>query len=383
MNYSLYIHLPFCKKKCSYCDFFSIQIRSDLELEILLEAIAKEIELRLENAEIDHIDTIFIGGGTPSVIPVYLLSRFFNRVWKIIGKRISENAEITIEANIKSCSRDFLHICRDVGINRLSLGVQSFNKNTLRKIGRAVYPENIFGDTEKIVNSWSKDFSLDIISGIDEAYIEDIKKAILLKPNHISVYQLTVEEGTELNDKMVKGTFRRPSNALQKKAIFDIDEYLVRKGYSRYEVSNYAKKGKESKHNLKYWNMQSYIGVGPSAVSSIYYKDTNIRISNIASILEYVEGIKQGKPFSEIENLSRIDFLIEHYIMGCRLIEGINKEIFCKRFEKSPAQFIPVTIAKWMKSDCINKNGVGQASLNAKGLLFLDSFLKDVYDELT
>ena len=385
MKISLYIHIPFCKSKCDYCDFFSVPVSSydaGSTVKSTIDSIIAETDYRLKLIPDPEIVTVFIGGGTPSVLEASLNQYFYDKLTRIISPYLVENAEFTTEANPESCSPDFLKTVSQAGVNRLSLGVQSFDLKKLRLIGRSCYPDNIKEKLTAIRSEWQNDLSLDIISGIDEYFLNDLETAVSYNPDHLSVYQLTIENNTKLYSDISCGIKKKPDDALQSETISAVNNYLAGKKYNRYEISNYSKNGYECRHNLNYWNMQSYIGVGPSAVSSLYSDTEQLRITNTDNIEKYNMGIS-GLCFESIqqrENLSRLDFMVEHFIMGCRLTEGIDENLFRKRFGDRSFNLIPETVEKWSEKnlyDTVNMR------LNDNGLLFLDGFLADVYEELT
>ena len=382
MTLSLYIHIPFCASKCEYCDFFSIPDTGSKLHEQVLDSIIREIENRLEQIDSPRIETIFIGGGTPSIISPELFNRFLQKLNDITKPVLNPGVEFSCEANVGSCSKEFMDSAAANGINRLSLGVQSFNRKILNTLGRKCSVENIHDSVSFIRDYWKGFFSMDLISGVSEEGFNDIKRAVRLEPDHLSVYQLTVEEGTLLHSQIASGEKGSPDDAFQSEAIEKIGMMLRQEGFIRYEISNYASHDRVCRHNLRYWNMQSYIGVGPSAVSSLYFDDRQMRISNGKNILQYIEQnfSKNTDDFVETENISDSDFMIEHYLMGYRLCTGIDEEIFTSRFGKKSSEFIPATIEKWSKKGLLDEK---LSALNDKGLLFLDSFLSDIYCEIT
>ena len=384
MIISLYIHIPFCKSKCEYCDFYSIPIDSSENSELqkaLLETIVLELNHKLKQISSPIIETIFIGGGTPSAISPELFNSFLSKINSVIKGLTVPDIEFSTEANIESCSKEFMDAASSAEINRLSLGVQSFNPEILENMGRALYPDNVFEAVSEIRSHWQKRLSFDLISGITTNYSDDIKQALKLNTEHLSVYQLTVEEGTPLFKKISEGQKKTPDENLQTDAILNINRLLSSAGFNRYEISNYCLPGAECKHNLRYWNMQSYLGVGPAAVSSLYQPKKKIRTTNIRNIAEYIKHAAYGisENYQQTELLTDFDFLVEHYLMGCRLINGLNEQLFSERFGCSSTSMISETIEKWSDKNLISpETGI----LNEKGSLFLDSYLSDVYDEL-
>ena len=388
MKASLYVHIPFCTSKCGYCDFFSVPLSSVSysDAGTLLDALISEIRLRLDEIKPETIDTIFIGGGTPSSLPDKLYSRFLCRLNSLVNDLVVKDYEFSVEANPETCSENFIDISADAGINRLSLGIQSFDQNILEKICRANWPDDVFGTAEKIRNKWARKLSLDIITGTGRRYLEDIKSAYSLSPDHISVYALTLEDGTPLAEMVEKGERKYPDQDLQADAIEDSRNMLESAGYRRYEVSNYhleIDKDCMCKHNLNYWNMQSYIGAGPGAVTSVYSRDSAIRHTNLHDIDGYIKEFEKPKPVPALicstENVRGFELMFEHFLMGMRLCSGPDPEVFRDRFGSKPSELIPRTLNKWTYKGLVDPKN---CSLNSSGMLMLDSFLSDVWDEL-
>lgn len=391
MKFSLYIHIPFCNAKCRYCDFFSVPLKDNAEWEglqeNLLNGIISELDERLDKLSPQAIETVFIGGGTPSVIKPELLDRFFIKFEQRISSLTCEDIEFSIEANPESCDKDFLSVLENHRINRLSIGVQSFNRETLSKIGRASYPDNPYQVVSEIRAAWKRKLSLDIITGATPDYEEDLKQVLSLSPEHLSIYALTFEENTPLYDDLINKRIAAPDDDLQTEAIKKSVSLLEDSGFYRYEISNFAEKSgqpsNECRHNLAYWNMGSYIGLGPAAVSSFYYPDRKYRSANTKNINEYiscfVHGEKEADECREIEYLSDFDFMLEHYMMGGRLKAGIEPENFKRRFCELPEYFIPETTGKWRSAGLLSDTG---CALNDKGMLVMNRFLSEVYDEL-
>lgn len=385
MTLSLYIHIPFCSSKCAYCDFYSVPLKKTDSYNLqkkLIDALLIETETRLSVLEKVSLQTIFIGGGTPSILNPDLLSDFLIRLGKITAGLCKNNIEFTTEANIGSCTEDFLDAASSGGINRLSLGVQSFDTSNLEQLGRKCGTADIFDSAAEIRSSWPHSFSIDLISGLNRNYIEDLEKAVRLNPDHISAYQLTVEDGTPLHADITAGKKKRPSDTLQSSAIRGTCSFLKKSGYSRYEISNYSRPGMESRHNTRYWQMQSYLGIGPSAVSSFYDQAPITRTENIRDVIKYIDAISKGDndDLRSTEILSDFDFLVEHYLMGYRMTAGIDETIFQERFGKHSSFYIPETIAGWQRKGLFCRS---RSALTSRGLMFLDRMLTDVYDELS
>ena len=229
MRIALYIHIPFCNEKCDYCDFYSLPIKSIQNPSIIsdsLETILEEIELRLSELENAVIDSIFIGGGTPSSIPLSIFDSFLKKLNRITSVRSEANIEFTTEANPESCTDRFLDTAAEHGINRLSLGAQSFSEKTLKFIGRKNISPDLLKRLAEIRRLWKGILSFDIISGVRDDFTADIEKAISLNPDHLSIYQLTIEDETKLAADISEGIKKYPDENLQAKAISEANRIL-------------------------------------------------------------------------------------------------------------------------------------------------------------
>lgn len=318
----LYIHIPFCIKKCKYCDFISFP-----GCEEYFDKYLQELEKEMLKYEGEKIDTIFIGGGTPTILKPEAISKISKDIFDIFD--VEKNAEFTIEANPKTLSEEKLETMLNAGINRLSIGVQSFNDNELISIGRM---HNSFEGEQAVISAKKAGFTninIDIMFSLPEQNLKSFKntleKAVSLNTEHISCYSLILEEGTKLFEEYEEGKILLPDDETDRENYAHACEFLKKSGYSQYEISNFSKKGHESRHNLKYWNCDEYIGLGVSAHS--YYNSS--RFFNTSSLEKYLLGeYMEGIP----EKISREEKIKEFMIMGLRKSEGIKKSEFFKRF---------------------------------------------------
>ena len=328
----IYIHIPFCKRKCEYCDFISYCDKDNL-IETYVEALKKEINL--QNIQ-SYIDTIYIGGGTPS----YIESKYIKAIMKEIkNKNIRKNAEITIEVNPGTVTEAKLKDYKECGINRLSIGLQSTKDELLRQIGR-IHDYNQFLETYKLAREVGfENINVDLMIGLPNQKIMDLKeslnKIIELQPEHISVYSLIVEEGTPISKKIQSGELTLPNENEERNMYWYVKNTLELSGYNHYEISNFSKKGYESRHNMSCWNQCQYFGFGVAAHS---YRDIT-RYSNITDIDEYIKNIQKGnlsknRIIHEIQKES--DTEKEYMLLGLRKIEGVKINDFKAKFVKNP-----------------------------------------------
>ena len=326
---AIYIHIPFCLKKCAYCDFLSFKM-SDKERERYVDALIREIELYPKF----EYTTIYFGGGTPSLLSV----REVERILSVLN--IGERCEITLEVNPKTVDLDRLKLLKKAGINRLSLGIQTFNSKHLKRLGRLHSVEEAVEAYKLAREAGFENISIDLMFSLPEQSLLELKDDLFLlfslKPEHFSIYSLIWEEGTEFFEKLKKGIYTETDNDLEA----DMYEYIIdeskKQGYNHYEISNFSYPNKESLHNSKYWENKQYIGVGLGA--SGYFK--NKRYKNDLNFNKYYDRICQGeKPISEIEIIDEETKLIYEYILGLRLInKGIKPKgkylEICKTLEE-------------------------------------------------
>lgn len=318
MNKSVYIHIPFCKNICTYCDFCKM-FYDKKWIDKYLESLKKEIESNYKN---EKLDTIYIGGGTPSSLDIDELQKLFQITNKFI---LEENYEFTIECNIEDITKEKLKLFKENKINRLSVGVESFNDKCLKYLGRN-YNENLILDKINLAKKYFDNINIDLIYALPNQTLneleEDIDKFLSLDITHISCYSLIIEENTKLHINDEKNIDSDLDYDMYKL----IDKKLKEK-YIHYEVSNYAKEGFESKHNLKYWLNEKYYGFGLSASGYI----DNIRYTNTKNLTKYIRNIND----KEIEKVDINDKIKYELILGFRLRKGINKNEFNKKYNMS------------------------------------------------
>lgn len=334
-NIGIYIHIPFCKKKCFYCDFVSYENKENL-IQEYMDTVCLEI---LQNAEIlseYNISTIYFGGGTPSLIKVEYIEKILNTL-KLFVTDEKEIKEITIEINPNSASLDKLEKYYNLGINRLSIGLQSTHDKILRNIGR-LHTFNDFKEVLKNANAVGfKNISVDLIyplpglnlSGFKETLNSMIKLKDEFNIKHISVYNLEVHENTRLDFLLKEGFVSLCNEDEEYKMREELNKRLQDNGFVKYEISNYAYPGFESKHNLCYWNQEKYIGFGVNASSFFNLK----RYRNTSNIDKYIDGIKNNKNIVvETEELDKLSLMKEYIILKLRLSKGVEISEFKQKF---------------------------------------------------
>jgi oxygen-independent coproporphyrinogen-3 oxidase len=328
----LYIHIPFCRHICLYCDFYS-EIPSEGEIDRFISAIGQEIRMGIELDRYGEYvyDTLFLGGGTPTILNPRQIAALFACLRGSLT--FSDTIEITIECNPSSLNEELLRTCKDIGINRISLGVQSFNDSHLVKLGRTHTSNQARAAFRLLRECGFDNISLDLIYGLPDQtpqeWSEDLDKAIELHSEHLSAYNLIIERDTHFGKLHDEGMLNLPSEIAQREMYDLLNQRLLKAGYKRYEISNFTIPSSECRHNLKYWRLQPYIGLGPAAVSF----DGVHRWKNKPDLESYLLSLENRlAPPREIEVLPK-DLLRKEYIMlSLRLTDGLSLNALHKRF---------------------------------------------------
>lgn len=360
----LYIHIPFCLRKCNYCDFNSYSTMNHLK-EQYVKALIKELEIYKEFVDA-VIDTIFIGGGTPTCLPPEYISKIMAACCKWYN--IAPNCEITIEANPGTLSLPMLKAIKESGINRLSIGLQSWHNDELVRLGRIHTREQFVENYNTARNLGFENINVDLMFSLPDQDIEKWKntlcEVVKMSPEHISAYSLIIEENTPLYDDYDAGRLILPDEISDRLMYHMAVEMLAQYGYHNYEISNFSKAGFECRHNLRYWKCEEYIGIGAGAHS--YLKDK--RFSNIALPQDYIKMIHSGvRPIAECMELTEKEKISEYMILGLRLIKGISREDFFKCFKKDLLSVYGKEIDKFMKLGLMEIDS-GRYKLTRKGI---------------
>ncbi len=370
MELGIYIHIPFCVKKCDYCDFISYSNCFGMQ-EKYVEKLLEEIEENKDLLKNNFISTIYIGGGTPSAIKSELIKKILDKIYDV-SRIDKEKVEITIEVNPGTTTKSNLQMYRDCGINRLSIGLQSTDEAILKEIGR-IHNYNQFLDTYKWAGEAGfENINVDLMLGLPGQDIEILKNSlenvVNLKPipNHISVYSLIVEERTKIEQRIDSGELSLPDDEEERRQYHYMKNFLEFKGYKHYEISNFAKPGFESKHNTDCWKQKEYIGIGAAACSFM----DNKRYSNIESLEQYIKNIENGNPNRNLmlnETLNEEDKMNEFMMLGLRKIDGVNIGDFKKIFGVNPIMKYCKTLDKLTHEDLIqvDENSI---KLSKKGI---------------
>ena len=367
---ALYIHIPFCKQKCLYCDFPSYSHKEEL-MDEYVKALNKEI---LSKTKKYKIESLFIGGGTPSYLSDENLKILLDTINKL---DFVENAEKTMECNPGTVNKEKLEIIFNGGINRISFGLQSTNNEILKKIGR-IHTYEEFKENYILARKIGfKNINIDMMFGLPNQslniWLESLKEVIELNPEHISSYSLIIEEKTPFYSLFNKDLLDLPSEEEERAMYEKGRDFLESKGYNQYEISNYAKDNKECFHNKIYWQCKEYIGVGVSSSSYIDGK----RIKNIDNIKEYIKNINENNSIidEELENTEK-DEIEEFMFMGLRMIKGIEEKEFENRFGKKVDELYKEIIEKHIKNGLLIRKD-GRIFLSKKGIELSNIVMSD------
>lgn len=357
---SLYIHIPFCKNKCKYCAFYSETIQNYTEQ--YLSAVCRD----LDKLKYDKFETVYIGGGTPSVLSEENLEQLLKKIWKI--NKISPS-EFTFEANPESLTKEKIVILKDYGVSRISLGVQSLDDDVLKFLGRIHNVKDVFNAIEDIQRYGNFHINCDVIYDIPTVkgskVLTTLEELTNLPIHHISAYNYSFDTD-----------FLREFKDLEEVTLFNkVREFLENKGFYQYEISNFARPGYHSKHNLKYWRMEEYIGIGISAHSMFYEGKDRVRCSNEGGIFSFIKN--EHKVTKEVINLE--DQIIEDIVFGLRMKEGVNIVTLSDKYLYSMDNFLK-KIYNLFCSGLLEIRGENLCLTNY-GQLFLDYVQQCLWDQ--
>lgn len=364
----IYIHIPFCIQKCYYCDFISYTNKEE-KIEVYIQALKKEIEEESKQKE-GEVTTIYFGGGTPSL----LKSNHIQEVIETIRRhyKVVETAEITIEVNPGTVKEEALKEYKQMGINRLSIGLQSTKNKLLKQIGRIHTYEEFLTCYELARKAGFRNINVDLMLGLPNQTLQDVmesvQEVIQLEPEHISLYSLILEENTPLQAMIEKKIYSLPEEELERKMYWKTKQLLEKNKYHHYEISNFAKEGYESKHNVNCWSQKEYLGFGIAAHSYFNHK----RYCNTDSIEEYIENLERNKiernrTIWEIQ--SQEEKKKEYMLLGLRKIEGVSIQEFKNQFIENPLYTFHKELEKLVNEELIEVN-LDQIQLTNKGLDF-------------
>ena len=357
----IYVHIPFCTKKCNYCDFYSLASSED-EKKAYIEALKREIREASKKVSDEYrVYTIYFGGGTPSIIKADYIKEILEEIR--LGFRLYKDdfyPEITIECNPKTVDMEKLLVYKEAGINRISLGLQSTNDDELRLLGRIHTYEDFLYSYDMVRESGFTNVNIDLMSAIPNQKISTYEKSldelIKLNPEHISSYSLIIEEGTNFYQKYADNApfVKDLPSEVEDRAMYELTlERLKEAGYKRYEISNYAKDGYFSRHNTSYWERVPYLGFGVGA-SSLFEGE---RYDNVANLKEYIKNAGISDVRQNNTKLSLKDEMSEFMFLGLRLIDGISKQAFTKKFTFTVEEIFGDVVKKHINNELLIDNG--------------------------
>lgn len=367
------MHIPFCKQACTYCNFhFTTSLRYKDEM---VKALAKEAEIEKEYLQGEGINTIYFGGGTPSVLEVSDLEFLISSLHKHYA--VNPDAEVTIETNPDNITADKLQAWAGLGINRLSIGVQSFFEEELRWMNRAHNAEQAINSLQ-LAKKYFEDITVDLIYGspllTDNMWKENVDRLIELNIPHLSCYALTVEEKTPLYKLINTNKTESTDDEKQARQFLLLMQWLRENGYEHYEVSNFARPGFRSRHNSSYWKGEKYLGLGPSAHS---YNGVQRRW-NVANNSLYIKDIKEGFSHRETEVLTSKQKLNELVMISLRTIEGLDLEKLQQQFGISQRKRVEMRLEKFISSELVEVNGTS-VKLSDGGMLHADGIASELF----
>ena len=369
----IYFHIPFCQKKCTYCDFY--KSTNTVLIDDYLNAVSIEIELQRDYLEGDVVETIYFGGGTPSLLKPVQLAALLSLCRSVF--EVKPDAEITVEANPDDLDFKFLEDLHSIGVNRLSIGVQSFSDIDLQFMGRRHNAQQAVDAVMNAQRAGFSNISLDLIYGVPgmsfEQWEKNLQQVFDLKVQHLSAYHLTYHKGTKLWKELQTHKISEVSDDVSERQFNELVNKAVANGFEQYEISNFAANRQYSKHNTSYWQRTKYLGLGPSAHS---YNQQS-RQWNVASVKKYIEGIKNRQVPAKSEVLTADDHFNEFVMTGLRTMWGIDTKLAARLFGNDFSDYLFLQSKKYIQTGDLvcNKSTI---KLTQKGILLSDAIMVDL-----
>jgi oxygen-independent coproporphyrinogen III oxidase len=366
----IYIHIPFCSKRCTYCDFYT-EVAPKL-IPSLVDSIIKELHIRKDYLQKQEIKTIYFGGGTPSILNNKQFSKIFEAIFSIYS--VSEDAEITFESNPDDLTSHFFDSIRLLPFNRISIGIQSFDDEDLKRINRRHSAQQAMEAVKNAQNAGFGNISIDLIYGLPfqtlQKWEKQLNTALGLQIQHVSAYGLTYEEGTVLWKQRKTGKVKPVDDEIMNEMYLLLVKKMKENGFEAYEISNFAIQNFRSRHNSSYWKQDAYLGVGPSAHSY----DLSSRQWNVASITEYISAIENYTPYFEREDLTLFDRYNDYVMVSLRTSEGIDLVFLKQKFGVELATYCYENIKTFIESNNVIHSD-GKLCLNPEGIMISNQIL--------
>ena len=373
----IYIHVPFCRSKCNYCDFYSMPCKDDALMDSYLDAVCAHIKEAGALAPGYRVDTIYFGGGTPSYFGGDAIAIIMTAIRRNFD--VATDAEITFECNPDSVTDKLLHRMRAEGFNRVSMGVQDDHDDMLKKLGRPhTYAQSVAA-FQRIRKAGFRNVSLDLMYGLPGQTLQDwrdtLENVLKMNPEHFSCYGLKLEEGTKLYE--IKDVINIPDDDTQADMYLAAVDMLRERGFRQYEISNFARTGRESRHNLKYWTLGEYAGFGPGAHSDF----GGVRYAYEKDLEGYIRGVKDHTPMlSENDRIPDLDRDTEWVMLGLRTVQGLDPADFQRRFRRRFDCFLPF-LAQCQKAGYAVEEA-GRWHLTPRGFLVSNQIIGGMLDAL-
>lgn len=375
MMAGVYVHIPFCASRCSYCDFFST-LHLDAAGASYVEALISEAALRCHELGNEPVRTIYLGGGTPSQLPLQLLTRLIEGLKGVLDLSCVE--EFTIEANPDDVTPEWCAALGPLGVNRVSMGVQSFEDAILQAIGRRHTARQVDQAVENLHHAGIDNISIDLIYGLPgqtlDSWTQTVEKAIALSPRHVSAYWLTYEPGTRLTRQLERGEVIEVPEEVSVAMYHLLVNRLREAGFEHYEISNFALHGYRSRHNSSYWDGTPYMGLGAAAHSY----DGTVRRSNPPDLRAYIDCLERGELVGEVEEMSLWERYDERVMLTLRTSAGIDLEQLRQEFGDELAKHFLAQIQRHLAAGTVRREGVSRYVLTDDGILLSDSVMRDV-----
>jgi len=372
---ALYVHVPFCRSKCRYCDFYSRPMDRRLA-RAYIKAVRRELTRR-GGCLARPLASVFIGGGTPTVLGEELLGQLLNPIRTLIDER----TEYTVEANPGTVDAGLAEVLRANGVNRVSVGAQSFDPGELWLLGRGHEAHEIAQAVSDLRKAGIENISLDLIYGIPtqtlDSWRRSLSEALALGVGHLSCYALSIEAGTAMEQLHQAGAIQPMEDEMQRECYRTAVEMTTRAGFEHYEISNFARPGRQCRHNLTYWRNESYLGIGPAAASYI----EGVRRTNEPNVRRYVESLQWGRlPAASSERLTGRASMAETMMLGLRMLQGIDRQAFTGRFGIDPVAAFPRTLSRYRREGMIAVSR-SHVRLTPQALFVADTILADLLAE--